>query len=91
VALERYGPIRRPLEIHVRRRRDLEAEVQGWELVLQTYVIPLADFTDVSAGLQLDDLRAVHLVFDRASSGEVVVDELGFARLAPGFWSARIE
>jgi dienelactone hydrolase len=91
VALGRYGPVRRPLEIRVRRRRDLEAEAQGWELVLQTYVIPLSDFTAESAGLQLDDLRAVRLVFDRAPAGEVVVDELGIARLPPGFWAARVE
>jgi hypothetical protein len=90
VSLADYGPIRRPLEIHVRRRTDLEASMQHWELVLQTFVIPLSDFTDAAEPPSLDDVRAVRLVFDRAVTGEVVVDEIGFSRLPPEFWSARI-
>jgi hypothetical protein len=89
VALSRYGPVRRPLEIRIQRRAVHEA-AQRWELVLQTYVMPLSDFTAASEGLDLQSLVAVRLVFDRVPEGEVVVDEIGFSRLHPAFWSARV-
>ncbi len=89
VPLSDYGPVRRPLDIYISRRRDLEMS-QRWELVLQTYVIPLRDAVDASPGFAPGDLRAVRLVFDRVPEGEVVVDEIGIARLDPAFWSARV-
>jgi len=87
VALSRYGPVRRPLETHVLRRRDLEEERfdEQWELVLQSYSIPLADFAASEPDLSLDRLRYVHLVFDRAVAGEVAVDDIGFSWLDPAF------
>ncbi len=90
VALSRYGPVRRPLEIHTLRRKDQEASAQHWEMVLQTYVIPLSDFEALEGRLDLSHIRAVRLVFDRATAGEVVMDELGFSNLDPAFWSARV-
>lgn len=90
VALGRYGPIRRPLEVRILRRRDLEASAQHWELTLQTYVLPLGDFTAIEPALALDALTAVRLVFDRAVAGEVWVDEIGVSRLDPAYWSARV-
>ena len=92
VALSRYGPIRRPLEITIWRRTDQEDDVfaDRSETVLQSYHIPLSDFTDATPGLELANLSAVRLVFDRAERGEVLVDDLGFDRLGPGFWNARV-
>ena len=93
VALSRYGPIRRPLETYVMRRRDQERQrfAEHWEQVLQTYSIPLGDFARAKSGLDLRSLRAVRLVFDRAPAGEVVVDQIGFSNLDPAFLSARVE
>lgn len=93
VALGDYGPIRRPLETYVLRRADQERQrfQDHWEQILQTYSIPLGDFTRVNARLDPRSLRAVRLVFDRAAAGEVVVDRIGFSHLDPAFLTARAE
>jgi dienelactone hydrolase len=89
VPLSDYGPIRRPLEIHILRRTDLETRDPS-ELVLQSYHIPLTDFTDREPGLDLSALAAVRLVFDRAVAGEVLVDDVGFSAMGDDFWRARV-
>ncbi|MEQ9398825.1 MAG: hypothetical protein RJQ04_06610 [Longimicrobiales bacterium] len=93
VALSRYGPVRRPLKTTISMRRDLEEQrfQTLWELVLQTYSIPLGDFGAIEGQLDLQALRHVRLVFDRAVAGEVVVDQIGFSNLDPAFLSARVE
>ena len=92
VALSLYGPIRRPLETRVLRRRDLEEERFGqlYELVLHTYSIPLADFRQRRPSLELRSLAEIRLVFDRTEAGAVVVDDVGISFLDPAFTSARI-
>ena len=77
--LSRYGPIRRPLETHILRRGDRESRQfrTPYELVLQSYTIPLADFVAAAPGLDVTTLRGVVLRFDRAVAGTVVVDEIG--------------
>lgn len=89
VPLSLYGPIRRPLEINILRRTDLETRDPS-ELVLQSYHIPLSDFTAAAQGLDVTRIRAVRLVFDRAAAGEVLVDDIGFSKMPADFWSARV-
>jgi dienelactone hydrolase len=93
VRLGDYGPIRKPLVSHILRRRDLEERRfdQPWELILQTYSIPLGDFGTTRPDLELTSLRAVRLVFDRTQAGEVVVDQIGLSALDPHFLGARVE
>ena len=93
VTLSAYGAIRRPLETYVMRRGDLEAErfADHWELILQTYSIPLSDFVEENESLDLRQLTAIRFIFDRVHAGEVVVDQIGISELAPGFLSARVE
>ncbi len=92
VALSRYGPIRRPLDITIWRRQDLEDDVfaDRSEVILQGYEIPLTDFLAENPELDPSALRAVSLVFDRAPAGEVLLDDLGFSRLGDAFWGTRI-
>ena len=89
VPLSDYGPIRRPLEIHILRRTDQETR-DPTEMVLQSYHIPLSDFAALDASLDLTSLRAVRLVFDRAAAGEVLVDAIGFSAMGDDYWSARV-
>ncbi len=91
VPLSRYGPVRKPLEMRVLRRRDLEDDrfANLYELLLQSYSIPLQDFVDEAPGLRLDELRSVGLVFDRTVAGEVILDDVGFARLDPAYTAVR--
>ena len=92
VTLSDYGAIRRPLEAYVMRRSDEESRFQApWELILQTYSIPLADFTAVNEALELSTLRAVRFVFDRVHAGEVAIDGIGFSELPSAFLDARVD
>lgn len=87
VPLSRYGPIRRPLEISILRRKDLERGrfSDNYDLVLQSFSIRLADFRNVNARLDLMRLRAIRLVFDRTYRGTVVMDNIGFSNIDAAF------
>ncbi|HEX5831003.1 MAG TPA: hypothetical protein VFY16_08490, partial [Gemmatimonadaceae bacterium] len=83
--LSRYGAPRRPLDASILRRRgrDEARFASTSELVLQTYVLPLAHFAAANPRLDLARLRAVRLRFDRTTAGTVVLDDLGFFHPLP--------
>jgi hypothetical protein len=85
--LTKYGKPRRPLEIHILRRADEERQryPTTFEMVLQTYVMPLADFVQVSPQLDVAHLRSMRLVFDRLVAGTVMVDDIGISARAGPF------
>ena len=93
VRLGEYGAIRRPLETYVMRRGDLEAQrfQNHWELILQTYSIPLDDFVAANRSLDVRSIRSISFVFDRVHAGEVVIDRVGFSDLDPAFLDARVD
>ncbi|MDA0327400.1 MAG: hypothetical protein O2958_00105 [Gemmatimonadetes bacterium] len=93
VRLGDYGALRRPLETHVLRRSDREAArfQNHWELIQQTFSIPLGDFTALERALDLRRLTAVRFVFDRVHAGEVTIDQVGFTALDPAFLGARVD
>jgi dienelactone hydrolase len=93
VTLSEYGAIRRPLETYVMRRADREATrfQTHWEMILQTYSIPLADFSADNRALDLRHITSVSFVFDQVHAGEVVIDQVGFTDLDPGFLGARVD
>jgi len=82
--LSRYGPVRRPIEVRIMRRKDQRYR-RDFELVLQSYSIPLEDFRGVAPGLELEALTELRLLFDRTPAGTVVLDDVGFARMDPAF------
>jgi hypothetical protein len=90
VALSTYGAVRRPLESYIYRRagRDKLRFGSLSELVLQTYVIPLADFQRAVPGLDADRIVSVRFLFDRTPVGTVVLDNIGFSRMSPEFLAA---
>lgn len=85
--LSRYGAIRRPLEAWILRRRDLDEERFGShsELVMQTFTLPFADFRAANPALDPARLTELRFVFDRATAGTVIIDEIGFANPDPAF------
>ncbi len=87
VPLSAYGPVRRPLDIFVMRRkgRDKAQFASTHEIVLQTYVIPLADFVRATPAFQPARLRTVRLVFDRTVAGTVIMSDIGVSRINRGF------
>jgi hypothetical protein len=85
--LTRFGVPRRPLETHVLRRADREQSqfANTYELVLQTYVMPLSDFVAASPQFAPDKLKAIRLVFDRAVAGTIILDDVGVSAIDPAF------
>ena len=83
VRLSDYGPIRRPLETAVRRRNDAESFDNQWELVLQSFSIPLADLVEANPDFDPARPREIRLLFDRSAAGTVVVDDIGFSEDRP--------
>tara|TARA_B100000929_G_scaffold115778_1_gene91903 strand:- start:411 stop:2330 length:1920 start_codon:yes stop_codon:yes gene_type:complete len=93
VTLSDYGAIRRPLDTWILRRADQERTrfADHWELILQTYSIPLGDFKAKNQELDLGQLMTIRFVFDRVHAGEVSIDQIGFSDLDSAFLSARVE
>ncbi len=85
VPLDRYGPIRRPIEIRIQRRDDQQFRGNS-EMVLQSYSVPLSDLAMASAGgLDLERIKEIRFVFDESEEGTVVLDEIGLSRMDPSF------
>lgn len=93
VTLSEYGALRRPLDTYVMRRGDLEANrfQTHWELILQSFSIPLEDFLADNADVDVRALERVSFVFDQVHAGEVVIDQIGFSDLDPAFLGARVD
>ena len=85
--LSDYGAIRRPLQIDILRRRDIEKQeyAQNYEIVLQTFSIPLADFTDLNPQLDLGRLSSIRFLFDSTAEGSVIIDDVGISFLREAF------
>jgi dienelactone hydrolase len=85
--LSAFGVPRRPLEVHVLRRAQREKQNfrNQFELIPQTYVMPIADFQRAAPRFAASRLRAIRLVFDRAIAGTVIVDDIGVANPDPAF------
>jgi hypothetical protein len=83
---------RRPLEIHILRRKDEEQQrfPTQFEMVLQTYVLPLADFAQAAPSFDPTHLRSIRLVFDKLSAGTIMVDDIGVSSGAGPFLAARL-
>ena len=81
--LSQFGPVRRPIESYVLRRRgrDKERFAALFEQVLHTYVLPLDTFARAPGGFAPQSLREIRLVFDRTAVGTVHVDDLGLVRV----------
>jgi hypothetical protein len=86
--LSRFGVPRRPLEIHILRRKDQEKQrfPTQYELVLQTYVMQLSDFARESPSFDPTHLRSIRLVFDRLTAGTVIVDDIGISNTIERFY-----
>jgi dienelactone hydrolase len=91
VALSSYGPVRRPLESYVYRRagRDKLRFANVYEIVLQTYTIPLGVFVRAGgSGFDASRITGVRWLFDRTEAGTVLLDNIGFSRMRPEFLGA---
>ncbi len=77
--------------MRILRRADQERRFANrYELLLQSYSIPLRDFRRLRPALDLRALKEVRLVFDRTPAGTVVLDDIGFAFLDPAYEAVRV-
>lgn len=88
--LNRYGAVRRPIEVTVLKRkgRDKANFANLAELIPQTYVIPLADFTGAIAAFDPSRLVTIRWVFDGTRAGTVVLTDVGLSNIDPLFLAA---
>jgi dienelactone hydrolase len=86
VALSAYGVPRRPLDVGVYRRagRDKLRFAATHEIVLQEYLVPLADFARATPGFDPRRLAKVRWRFDRTDAGTIWLDNIAIARLSDG-------
>ena len=58
------------------------------EVIPQTYVIPLADFTAAAPGFEPARLVTIRWVFDGTRAGTVVLTDVGLSNIDPLFFTA---
>jgi hypothetical protein len=89
VPLKDYGVTRRPMEVTVLKRKGLDksAFLSLSELVPQTYVIPLADFTKANPRFDPSRLATMRWVFDGTRAGTVVLTDVGLSNIDPVFFT----
>ena len=87
VLINDYGVIRRPLPVKVLRVEGDDKERFGttFELVLQSYSVPLRDFVARNSAFDPTRVRHIRFVFEPTVAGTVILDEIGFSKLDPAF------
>jgi dienelactone hydrolase len=91
--LSRFGIARRPLEARIFRRggRDAQRFANIYELVPQTFVMPVADFAESAPEFNPRRLAQIRLVFDRTEAATVVVEQVGLSTPAdPAFLASPV-
>jgi len=85
--LNRYGVVRRPIEVTVLKRkgRDKSNFASRSELIPQTFTVPLADFQAVAPRFDPSRLVTIRWVFDGTRAGTVVLTDVGLSNLDPAF------
>ena len=86
--LSRFGIARHPMETRIYRRAgsDKSQFANLYELIPQTFVMPMADFVESAPGFDPQRLAVIRLVFDRTEAGTVVVEHVGLSTPAdPAF------
>jgi hypothetical protein len=91
--LSQFGIARKPLETRIYRRegRDEQRFSNIYELIPQTFVMPVADFTRAVPDFDPRQLSTIRLLFDRTEAGTVVIEHIGLSTPTdPAFLAAAI-
>ncbi len=77
--LTRYGIARHPLDsnIYRRRGRDKERFTNIFELIPQTFLMPLSDFAQTTPGFDPARLATIRLIFDKTVAGTIIIEHIG--------------
>jgi len=81
VALSQYGVARHPLDVRIYRRagRDAQRFTNIYELIPQTFVMPLADFVRSAPDFDPRSVRTIRLLFDKTEAGTIVLEHVGLS------------
>ncbi len=87
VPINRYGVLRRPLDVKILRveGEDKKRFATTYEIVLQSFSIPLRDFTTANRAFDPTRVREIRFVFGPSLKGNVILDDIGFSKLDPAF------
>lgn len=91
--LSRFGIARRPLDSKIYRRagRDAQRFTNIFELIPQTFVMPIADFLAGSPEFDPRQLATIRLLFDRTEAGTIMLEHVGLSTPTdPAFLAAPI-
>ncbi len=91
--LSRFGVARRPLDSKIYRRagRDAQRFSTTFELIPQTFVLPLADFVVGNSDFDPHQLASIRLVFDLTEAGTIVLEHVGLSTPTdPAFLAAPV-
>jgi len=91
--LSRFGIARRPLDSRIYRRagRDTQRFSAIYELIPQTFVMPVEDFARTSSTFDPRQIAAIRLVFDRTEAGTIVLEHVGLSTPTdPAFLAAPV-
>ena len=77
--ISRYGAVRRPLDVHLYRRkgRDEQRFTNTFEYVPQSFLLPLADFAAASPEFRPERLKSIRLLFNKTFVGTIILDDVG--------------
>ena len=81
VPLSEYGLARHPLDARIYRRagRDATRFTNIYELIPQTFVMPLADFAKAAPGFDPRQIKSIRLLFDKTEAGTIVLEHVGLS------------
>ena len=91
--LSRFGIARRPLDARIYRRegRDARRFTNIYELVAQTFVMPLADFARAAPDFDPRQIAMIRLLLDKTEAGTIILDRVGVSTpVDPAFLAAPI-
>ncbi|MDA1306828.1 MAG: hypothetical protein O2917_06155, partial [Acidobacteria bacterium] len=91
--LSRFGVARRPLDTRIYRRagRDAQRFSTIYELIPQTFVMPMEDFTRTSSAFDPRQLATIRLLFDQTEAGTIVLSHVGLSTPTdPAFLAAPV-
>jgi dienelactone hydrolase len=79
--LSQFGIARRPLDSRIYRRagRDAARFSTIFEVIPQTFVMPVADFAIGSSQFDPRQLATIRLLFDRTEAGTIVLEHVGLS------------
>jgi dienelactone hydrolase len=91
--LSQFGLARRPLDTRLYRRagRDAQRFSTIFEVIPQTFVMPIADFAKASPQFDPRQLASIRLLFDKTEAGTIMLEHVGLSTPAdPAFLAAPV-